>query len=274
MSHLHSTPLSDLPLVFIDLETTGLNPQFGHRICEVAMLRERAGREEGQLDALLNPGRPLDPKAAAVNGLNDAQLANAPPFASVAPSVVELSTAAVAVGHNLAFDLAFLNHELVALGQPRLNEPSLDTLILARRLLRCQSYNLTALCSELGLLRPSHRAMADVLAMRALFHHLRELMAAQGITTLTAALRFERGLRPDDPEPEPPPLIAAALATQRPLRIIYSSRSTPEPTARIIYPHYLTQERNGTYLRAFCELRQDVRTFALAKIQHMELLEG
>lgn len=274
MSHLYSRALNDLPLVFIDLETTGLSPKFGHRVCEVALLREHAGLEQGQLDALLNPGRPLDPQAAAVNGLNDAQLASAPPFATVAPTVVALTTDAVAVGHNLAFDLAFLNHEFAALGQPQLNGLSLDTLVLARRLLRCRSYNLTALCNELGLLRPSHRAMADVLAMRALFHHLRQLMAEQGIITLADALRFERGLRPGEAELELPPLVANALATQRPLRIIYSSRSTPEPTARTIHPHYLTQERNGIFLRAFCELRQDVRTFALAKIQHMELLEG
>ncbi|RRR72794.1 MAG: WYL domain-containing protein [Candidatus Viridilinea halotolerans] len=273
MSHAPTSALCDVTFVFLDLETTGLTPQAGHRICEVAILRERDGLAEGQLDTLLNPGRRLDPQAAAVNGLRDAQLAGAAPFAMVAPEVLALAHNAIAVGHNLTFDLGFLNHELAAIGQPQLSGPSLDTLILARRLLRCRSYSLTALCNELRLVRPSHRAMADVLATRALFHHLRQLMAEQGIVTLADALRFERGLRPNEAEPEGHPVIARALAEGRALRIVYSSRSTPEPTERIVHPHYLTQERNGVYLRGFCELRQDVRTFALAKIQEVELVE-
>jgi DNA polymerase III subunit epsilon len=274
MSLAPTTPLVDLALLFLDLETTGLEPGSGHRACEIAMLRERAGAEEGRLESLLAPGRPLDPRAAAVNGLCDDQLAVAPPFAAVAPAVAALAAGTVPVGHNLPFDLAFLNLELAALERPPLLGPSLDTLTLARRLLRRSSYSLTALCAELELARPSHRAMADVLALRELFHYLRGLMAAQGVLTLADALRLERGLFPGDHEPDAPPLIAMALAAGQTLRIIYRSRSSPEPTSRLVRPLYLSQERNGVYLRAFCELRQDVRTFAIAKIDHAELAEG
>jgi DNA polymerase-3 subunit epsilon len=240
----------------------------------VALLRERAGAEEGRLDCLLNPGRPLDPRAAAVNGLRDDDLAAAPPFASVAPAVEALAAGAVLVGHNLAFDLAFLGAELGALGRPPLARPSLDTLPLARRLLRKTAYNLTALAAGLGLPPPSHRAMADVLALQALFHHLRALMAELGATTLGDALRLERGVLPGTPEPEAPPLIAQALAEGRAIRIVYHSRGSPEPTTRTIRPIYLSRERSGVFLRAFCELRQDVRAFAVAKIAAVELLEG
>jgi DNA polymerase III subunit epsilon len=274
MSYDPATPLSELALLFLDLETTGLEPSAGHRVCEVAMLRERAGHEEGRLDSLLAPGRPLDPRAAAVNGLCDDDLASAQPFAEVVPAITALSTGAVPVGHNLAFDITFLNLELAALGRPPLVGPSFDTLSLARRLLRTRSYSLTALCNELGLVRPSHRAMADVLAMRELFHYLRGRMAEQGILNLADALRFERGLLPGDSEPEAPPLIALALNRGQALRITYRSRSSPEPTIRVVRPLYLTQERNGIYMRAFCELRQDVRTFALAKIDQAELVSG
>lgn len=273
MSLAPATPLAELALLFLDLETTGLNPGSGHRICEVALLRERLGVEEGRLDSLLAPGRPLDPRAAAVNGLRDEQLAAAPSFAAVAPVVADLAAGALPIGHNLPFDLAFLNLELAALDHAPLLGPSLDTLVLARRLLRCRSYSLTALCAELDLARPSHRAMADVLATRELFHYLRGLMAAQGVLTLADALRLERGLLPGDQEPEVPPLIALALAAGQTLRIVYRSRSSPEPTTRLVRPLYLSQERSGVCLRAFCELRQDVRTFAIAKIDHAELAE-
>lgn len=265
-------PLAEVPLLFLDLETTGLDLAAGHRVCEVGMLRERAGAEEGRLECLVDPGRPLDPRAAAVNRLRDDELAGAPPFAALAPAVEALADGAVLVGHNLAFDLAFLGAELGAIGRPAPHGHSLDTLPLARRLLRRPSYSLGALAAELGLAPPAHRAMADVLALRGLFHHLRELMAGLGVLTLGDALRLERGVLPGAPEPEAPGLIARALAEGRALRIVYRSRSSPDPTARTVRPIYLSHERGGVYLRAFCELRQDVRAFAVAKIELAELL--
>lgn len=265
------TPLAELPLLFLDLETTGLDPLAGHRVAEVALLRERAGVEEGRLDTLVNPGRLLDPAAAAVNGLRDAELALAPRFAALAPAVAALADGGVLVGHHVLFDLTFLAAELAAAGRPRLVGPSLDTLAIARRLLRRQSYSLAALAAEFALPRPTHRAMADVLATRGLFYVLAALMAPLGVVTLGAALRLQRGLAPGMDEPEPPALIAQALAEQRALLIVYRSRSTPEPTARTVHPLYLTVESSGLFLKAFCELRQDVRSFALAKIEAMEL---
>jgi DNA polymerase-3 subunit epsilon len=266
------TLLAALPLLFLDLETTGLERSAGHRVAEVALLRERAGVEEGRLDALVNPGRALDPEAAAVNGLNDSELALAPPFAAVAPAVTALAADTVLVGHNVGFDLGFLNAELLAVGHARLSGPSIDTLILAKRLLRRPSYSLGALAALFELPRPTHRAMADVLATRGLFHALLALLEPLGVRTLHDALRFERGLPPGTEEPEAPPLVAQALAEQRGLLIVYRSRSMPEPTARTIRPMYLTVERSGLFLKAFCELRQDVRSFAIAKIEMMTLL--
>lgn len=271
---MHTTPLGALPLLFIDLETTGLDPAAGHRVAEVALLRVRGEVEEGRLESLVNPGRPLDPQAAAVNGLHDDALAAAPPFHDLALRLAALAGGAVIVGHNVRFDLAFLARELRFAGLPPLTTPTLDTLALARRLLRRPSYSLLALAREFGLPPPTHRAMADVETTRALFLHLAGLMAERGVRTLGDALRLERGLAPGTPEPEPPELIAQALAEGLGLRIVYRSRSSPEPTARIVRPIYLSVESSGLYLKAYCELRQDVRAFAIAKIEAMEVVEG
>jgi DNA polymerase III subunit epsilon len=265
------TPLSELPLLFLDLETTGLEPAAGHRVAEVALLRTEGARELGRIDSLVNPGRPCDPEAAAVNGLRDEDLAAAPPFAALAPAVQALADGAVLVGHHVRFDLTFLALELRALGLPPLAGPSLDTLALARRLLRRSSYSLASLCAAFELPAPTHRAMADVEATRALFWALLPLMDAAGVRTLGDALRLERGLPPGAPEPQPPILIAQALAEGRALRIVYRSRTSPDPTTRVIHPIYLSVEASGLYLKAFCELRQDVRAFAVAKIELMEL---
>lgn len=271
MNHLHHQPLRELPLAFFDLETTGLDRAAGHRICEIAVLRVEAGAEVGRLDSLVNPGRLLDPPAAAVNGLSDADLATAPPFADLLAPVVALLDGAVLVAHNLPFDLAFLNDELARAGLPPFDGPCLDTLVLARRLLRLRSYSLGALADAFALPTPSHRAMSDVLALQGLFAHLATLMAERDMRTLEDALRLERGLLPGVPDPAVPPLVAQAISEGRLLRIIYQSRGRPEPLTRVIEPHYLTQEHSGIFLRAFCHLRHDIRAFALAKIASMEL---
>lgn len=274
MRDLFFRPLAELPIVLFDLETTGLDLRFGHRVCEIALLRVRGETVEGRLDTLINPGRPLDPSAAAVNGLDDAQLAAAPPFSELAPTLAGLFDGAVLVAHNLPFDLAFLGEELRRLGQPGPANPTLDTLILARRLIRRPSHSLAALASALGLPRPTHRAMDDVNTLRALFEHLLEQMADLGIHTLEDAQRLERGLLPGAPAPTPPPLVAQAIAEGRLLQISYRSRGSQEPTQREIRPLYLTREMGGVYLRAYCYLRNDVRTFALEKIVTMALADA
>lgn len=260
-------PLRDLPVLFFDVETTGLDIREGHRVCELAMLRREGGVETGRINTLLNPERDLDPQAAQINGIHADDLRNAPRFASIAGHVVQLCQQAVRVAHNLPFDEAFLNMELERAGYPPLTGPALDTLELARRLgIRRGSLSLGALAGAFGLPTPTHRAMDDVLTLNALFDQLIAKMAAYGVTTLGDALRFTRGLLPGQPEPEAPPPLAEALASGSTLRIIYTSNSSPHPIERRIRPIELVVEPNGLSIRAFCYLRNDIRNFVLAKI--------
>lgn len=264
-------PLHVLPVTLFDVETTGLLPAHGHRVCEVALLRVRGNVVEARFETLIDPQRPLDPGAFAVNGISLEILHNAPCFMTIADRLLELIDDTVLVAHNAPFDVAFLTHELELLGYPAPLNPVLDTLTLARRLLRHQSYSLSALAGDLGLPRPVHRAMSDVLTLQGLFAHLVTHLAEQGITTLGDILRRQRGLLPDEPEPVPPPLIEQALREGRRLRIVYCSRTTTVPVERVIKPIELTQGRSGVFLRAYCYLRNDLRAFALNKIEAMEL---
>ncbi|GIV90168.1 MAG: DNA polymerase III subunit epsilon [Chloroflexus sp.] len=260
-------PLIDLPLVFFDVETTGLDLQNGHRICELAMLRREHRQITGQINTLINPERELDPQASQVNGIRAEDLQSAPRFAELAVQVVQLSQQAVRVAHNLPFDERFLNMELARAGYPPLTGPALDTLELARRLgIRRGSLSLGALATSFGLPTPTHRAMDDVLTLHVLFDRLVAKLADYGVTTLYDALRFTRGLLPGQPEPEAPPPLAAALASGTTLRIIYTSHSNPQPIERRIRPIELVVEPNGLSVRAFCYLRNDIRNFLLAKI--------
>ena len=265
--------LCDVPLVFLDLETTGLSPYGDDRICEVALQRVTGGIVEVTLDQLIDPQRPLSAQAFRVNRIDSRQLAGAPVFAKLSAAILAPLAGAVLVAHNAPFDVGFLNAELGRTGLPPLDNPVIDTLVLARRLLPGRrSHSLAALVEALGARPPRHRAMADVLALRAVFDDLLERLAPLQIVTLGETLRYARGFSPGDPEPAVPPIIAAALREGTPLRIVYASLSSPEPTERVIRPLELTSERGGFYLRAYCHLRDDVRSFALKKILKAEIM--
>jgi DNA polymerase-3 subunit epsilon len=267
-------PIHNVPLAFLDFETTGLFPRRGDRVCEVAVQRVVGGVVESSFETLIDPRRPLSERSFAVNRITPEQLAGAPCFASVAGALRAALDGAAIVAHNAPFDLEFLHAELALAGQPALNAPAIDTLALARRLFpRRQSHSLAALAAALGSQAPSHRAMDDVLALRAVFGDLAAHLAVRGITSLGHLLRYARGFDPGDPEPIPPDPIAGALRDGRNLRIVYSSKTLPEPTERIIRPIEIVSQRGVLFLRAYCYFREDLRAFIIEKIMRMELLE-
>lgn len=268
----NGVPLDQTSLVFLDIESTGLHPS-DDRVCEIALRRVRGQRVEASYTALVNPQRPMGSQAFQVHRITPAMLASAPTFAMIAPNVLPLLADATLIAHNAPFDMAFLSGELARMGMSALTNPVIDTLVLSRRLLRRASHSLASLSADLGLVQPSHRAMNDVLALQGLFAHLTTHLSALGITTLEDTLRLQRGLLPGQQENVPPAIINQALSEGRRLQIVYRSLSSPEPTLRLVRPIEITHERSGMFLRAFCYLRNDLRSFALEKIDSMELAD-
>jgi len=107
-----SCPVDEVTFTVLDVETTGLNPQYGDRVCEIALLRCEGGRELGRFHSLVDPGRPISPGAFAVNRIRDEDLIGAPLFADIASTVLEMLGNSVLVAHNAPFDLGFLGSEL------------------------------------------------------------------------------------------------------------------------------------------------------------------
>jgi DNA polymerase-3 subunit epsilon len=274
MTQWPAQPLDRLPFTFLDVETTGLAPSQGHRVCELAMLQVTGERVDHVFESLIDPQRPLDPRASAVNGISGKMLRGAPTFAAVADEVAAMLHGSVLVAHNAPFDMAFLEHEFRLAHLPVPANAVVDTLRLARRLMRRSSYSLGALSRDLHLELPAHRAMPDVVALRGLFRYLCQRLADMDIITLDALLRFQRGLLPGQEEPAAPPLIDQALRERRLLRIVYRSRSSGGPIERVVQPRELIYEQRGLYLLAYCHLRNDQRTFSIHHIQSMELLEA
>ncbi len=164
--------LASRTLAFLDVETTGLSPWFGDRICEIAILRCEGEAILDTFDTLVNPERPLSPGAARVNGLTEIDLADAPLFAEIATQVSLWLEDAVIVCHNAPFDLAFVSSELNRLGQSLPPVEVIDTLQLARDHFNFPSNSLQAIADALNIDRSgAHRALADTLTTRAVLEH-------------------------------------------------------------------------------------------------------
>lgn len=137
--------------VLLDTETTGLEPENGHRIIEIGALEMEDRRLTGrEFHVYINPERAIDDGALEVHGLTEEFLADKPRFAEIVDDFLEFVEGTEVIIHNAPFDLGFLDYEIRLLGRdgPLFSSTVsvLDTLELARDLHPGQRNNLDALC--------------------------------------------------------------------------------------------------------------------------------
>lgn len=155
--------------IVLDTETTGLEPESGHRIIEIGCVELVNRRATGRtFHKYINPEREIDEGALAVHGISRADLLGKPKFAEIAEELILFVNGAELVIHNAAFDVAFLDAELARMqGQPRTVGALcrvLDTLALARSMHPGQRNNLDALCKRYSIdnsRRELHGALLD-----------------------------------------------------------------------------------------------------------------
>lgn len=180
------TPLSEVTFCVVDLETTG-GSAVTDRITEVGAVRVRGGECLGTLQTFVNPGCAIPPSITVLTGITEAMVVEAPPIDAVLPTLLEFIGDAVVVGHNVRFDVGFLDAALQRSGRDRLTNRRVDTCALARRLVRDEVPNcrLGTLAGRFGLPhQPSHRALDDALATTDLLHLLLERASGLGVTGL------------------------------------------------------------------------------------------
>lgn len=260
--------IEDVPLAVLDTETTGLESALGHRVIELAILRLENWKETGQLNELINPGRPVSPSASRVNKIYDADLANAPPFVHFADRIAELLDGALIVAHNATFDATFIAAEWILTGRPPLLNPCACTLQLARRRFNFWRNNLGQVARALGVRTPrAHRAMNDVWVTSQVFQRMLKDLHGGGIHTVGDLMYAQGGpiYFPPPPPIELPSPLAEAVHNRTPIGIRYLD-DNDNTTERVIEPYYLSSHRDYDYLVAFCRLRNAQRTFRLDRI--------
>ena len=176
--------------VVLDTETTGLEPNMGHRIIEIGAVemvnRKLTGRH---FHEYINPERAIDDGALEVHGISEQFLADKPKFAEVADQFMQFIEGAEVVIHNAGFDVSFLDYELGLLQNNAQRVESVcsvvDSLLLARQKHPGQRNNLDALCRRYGVdnsQRDLHGALLDAEILADVY-----LLMTGGQTNLFAA---------------------------------------------------------------------------------------
>jgi DNA polymerase-3 subunit epsilon len=187
-----STPLFEVTFCVLDLETTGGSAK-SCEITEIGAVKYRGGDLVATFQTLVDPGLPIPPSITILTGITQAMVFEAPQIATALPSFLEFIGDSVVVGHNVRFDLSFLNAAAVRLGYGMLANKSADTAGLARRLVRNEVRNLR-LQSLAAHFRspttPNHRALEDARATAHVFHALLERAGSLGVTNLDDLLQL------------------------------------------------------------------------------------
>ncbi len=153
--------------VVLDTETTGLNPEQGHRIIEIGCV-ELVGRRltQNTFHVYINPDRLIDDGAIEVHGITNEFLQDKPRFEDIVDDYLAFTKGAELIIHNAPFDVGFLNHELALLDGPARRVEDLstvfDTLPYARKKHPGARASLDALCKKYGI-DNSHRELHGAL---------------------------------------------------------------------------------------------------------------
>ena len=173
--------------IIVDTETTGLYPEQGHKIIEIAAVEVVNRRPTGRtLHFRIDPERDIDAAATEVHGMTWEDLKGRPKFRDVAPEFLDFARDAEWIIHNAPFDVAFLDYEFGLAGLPSCAQTCgkvIDTLALAREQFPGKRNSLDALCERFGVdnaHRTLHGALLDAQLLAEVY-----LAMTRGQETLT-----------------------------------------------------------------------------------------
>src|SRR5690625_4304513 len=169
--------------VVFDVETTGLSSTYDV-IIELAGVKMQDGEVIDTFESFANPHRPLPDKIIEITKITDDMLVDAPEVDDVLRQFYDWVGDSIFVAHNATFDIGFLNQGYARIDLPKIENPIVDTLELARFLLpELGNHRLNTLCKHLQVeLTQHHRAIYDAEATAEMFWKLVERLFEREIT--------------------------------------------------------------------------------------------
>mgnify|MGYP001351084887 CR=1 FL=1 len=151
--------------IVLDTETTGISVKEGHRIVEIGCIElDNLIPTNKKFHCYLNPERKVSEKAYEVHGYSDDFLSTQKKFKEVAKEFLNFIEGKKLIIHNAEFDISHLNHELKIIGEKKLTNEIVDTLVLARDKFPGSSISLDSLCKRFRIdnsKRSKHTALID-----------------------------------------------------------------------------------------------------------------
>ncbi|MDD4980500.1 MAG: exonuclease domain-containing protein [Candidatus Omnitrophica bacterium] len=269
--------IDEVEFTIFDTETTGLEPESGDKIVEIAGIRFIGEKRIAVFQELVNPRRMISEAAFAVNKITQEMLRDAPGIETVLPKFLDFIQGSCLCSYNAGFDLEFLNSELKSIGKTlTYNNAVVDILKMARRILpRLERYALWFVADKLGVkAAQKHRALSDVELTLEVFHKLKAILQDKGIMDFQNFLGLF-GLNSaflEDINNQKLAKIQQALDLRVSLKIKYLSSSSATVSEREVIPKEIKQEKNRHYLVGYCCLRKEERTFRVDGILHLEIV--
>ena len=259
--------LRDCPIAVVDVETTGLSPHNGDRVCEVAIIRRDPGQEPTIFTSLIDPQRPVSSGAFAVNGISSEMLSGAPQFVTVIPELDRMIDGAVFIAHNAPFDMGFLRNEYELCDGQFSISSVIDTLALSRRYLQLRSNSLASVARYLQVRQShAHRALSDCETTLGAFD---AIVNRCGLLDFTLSEITHGKPSIEDPRSQAmvslPATLVELLERDGAVEITYLT-SRGERSQRVISRVQVMNTGDQTYLLGFCSLRKAERQFRLDRI--------
>lgn len=159
-----------------DVETTGLDTSTC-KIIELAAVKVIDGKIMETFSTFINPHEPISEKTTSLTSITDADVENAPDSGDVLKDFFKFSENTTLVGHNVNFDIGFINAEAKAIGL-YFENPQMDTLEISKRYLKgLHNYKLGTVIKYLGVENEhAHRAIFDTIATAKAFIKLADYM--------------------------------------------------------------------------------------------------
>lgn len=188
-----SLDISRGPLVFVDVETTGLSPM-EDAVVQLSAIRYVEKKEVGRINTYINPGRHIPASSTKIHGISDMKVVDAPAISSMKEPFMDLIKGAVLVGYNTKFDLDFLDFAfdgaLHCFGY-------IDVLYIARGQLSLPNYRLSTVAKALNI-KPGgrfHDAAADCEATASIFFKLVKKYDKKAVRTFFSMIKQEQEIK-------------------------------------------------------------------------------
>jgi len=250
------TTALDLPLAFVDLETTGANAETD-RITEIGIVTLDAGSST-EWSQLVQPEMEISPFIEQLTGISNAMVANAPRFADIADEVQQRLDGHLFLAHNARFDFGFLRQEFRRLGR-EFRATVICTVKLSRKLYpQHHKHSLDSLIARHALpMESRHRALADARAISQFWQIARREIAPETFSAAIATL-----LSPPSIPPHLSPQDIDALPEKHGVYVLYGEAETPlfvgksHQLKKRVLAHFASDHKSGKANSLWTETRR------------------